>query len=292
MQDTTIIIKAFKRPTELRQLINSITRRYRYRIVVIDDSPEPLLSKKFVEQKGQQLIYKHFTEILGLSKGRNIGLQFVETDTFVLCDDDFLFNSKTNLELLQQIQSTEKWDILCGQVFDYPLSLLQILRYGASYAIALRPRKVRDLIKKERQGEKRHFFGHFTVVDNTLLAIPAAIHPHSTTKVDYGINFFIANTDRIKNTLMGWDEELLMGEHEDFFFRAKKLQVKVGATNRVSISHFPLSHTKNKDRVLLEKNCKPHLLKKHNLNAFARIKPNGGEIVTLNDEDQQGASKL
>ena len=70
------------------------------RIVVADDSPKDYT----FETEDEFLSYIRMPENSGWNAGRALVISQVETEFFVWCDDDFLFNEKTNLRYLCSIE--------------------------------------------------------------------------------------------------------------------------------------------------------------------------------------------
>jgi len=55
----------------------------------------------------------------GLSAGRNLLLSKVRTPYFVLCDDDFVFDDRTNISHVLQFVRSGEFDIIAGCVYNY-----------------------------------------------------------------------------------------------------------------------------------------------------------------------------
>lgn len=53
--------------------------------------------------------------------------------------------------------------------------------------------------------------------------------------VDVVANFFIAKTEKIR--ALRWDGDLKLGEHQDFFLRAKQAGLKVATCSDVKVYH-------------------------------------------------------
>lgn len=110
----TALVKTFERPQICQRLLDSIHRLYpALPSVVVDDSREP---RNWVGTRTIKLPYD-----VGLSAGRNEGLKHVETELFVLLDDDFIFFRDTDLSgpVRFMIEHPDV-DIYGGQVFDLP----------------------------------------------------------------------------------------------------------------------------------------------------------------------------
>lgn len=195
----TLLIKSFGRKECVDLLIRSIRKLYRLiKIVVVDDSNPPM---NFDYDENIKTYNIEFDS--GLSAGRNYGVSKIETDYFILLDDDFEFTSNTNLVRWYHIFIKSNLDILGGDVVEN----------GA------RSRYIANL---ERVGDCLTFKdARYNVYED-----------YSTC--DLVLNFFIAKTNSIK--LHKWDSELKLCEHTAFFVEHKG-KLKVGHTNNISIIH-------------------------------------------------------
>ena len=179
----TAVIKTFERPNELKRLVLSIKRFYpNMQIIVVDDSREPT----FID--GVKTIVMPYDT--GISAGRNRAMKEIQTEFFLLLDDDYVFYRKTVLEpALELMLEHSEIDIMGGVRVDLPL-------YGyVDYSKArLHPNN------KDAKLEK----------GSEVVGLPV---------YDMVANFFIARPERIQ--IIGWDEDLKKIEHTDFFTQAK-----------------------------------------------------------------------
>ena len=119
--DITIIIKTFERPRSLHRLLKSIFFYYPdVKVVVADDSADPEKTNREVMGRwpGKDIEYLALPYDVGLSEGRNRALARVKTPYFVLCDDDFVFDRRTNLELMKRQLEEHKVDLVAGMYFE------------------------------------------------------------------------------------------------------------------------------------------------------------------------------
>lgn len=102
-----MFIKIYRRPK-----LNNIP------IIILDDSRENY--KDAILEKFSKLNINYIvTEFdIGLSKGRNILLEHVKTDYIILCDDDFEFDSRTNISKGLLLLKEYNLDILGGSVYE------------------------------------------------------------------------------------------------------------------------------------------------------------------------------
>jgi len=139
----------------------------------------------------------------GLSAGRNLALSKVTTPYFVLLDDDLVFTEKTHLELWLQILENTPINIVAGNKGDC------------------------------------HFEGTFQLKNGVLTHVPGQSigELYGVALFDIVNNFFMAETDTVKE-IGGWDEKYKIGgEHGDFFMKAKQNKLLTGYCPAVWIDH-------------------------------------------------------
>lgn len=229
----TIIIKTFERRKSLERLLTSIIKEnYLFDIIILDDSKKNYrekILKKFPKLNINYIV----TEFdIGLSDGRNRLINQVKTPYFLLCDDDFEFDEKTNLKENLKIIQINDIDILAGKVRDRKelVNLYEIL------SAVKHPKYIYQwLLKIEKE---RSFNAEFIREDSNLI-LKIDKKPTHLKKYDIVLNFFIGNTEKIKK-IGGWKKELKLGEHEEFFYRAKENGIRVYYSNTLSTLHFPI----------------------------------------------------
>ena len=200
MNNVTILIKSFLRKECVDNLITSIRATYKtIPIVVVDDSDK---GYNFNYDENIKTYYLPFNS--GVSAGRNYGVSKIDTEYFVLLDDDYEFTENTNIEKLLSIIQNSSLDILGGAV-------------------------------QERNGQYDNTYGIFDQNGTQVKCSRRVIAEQQYDKCQFIPNFFIAKTITIK--AHGWDPELgAGGEHYAFFFDNQQY-FKVGYTNTVSIFH-------------------------------------------------------
>lgn len=236
MDEVTIIIKTFNRKKRLLKLVDSIFNYYpNINVIIVDDSRKSSMDS--IIKKYNNIKYINTEYDIGLSKGRNILVENVKTKYFLLCDDDFVFDNRTNLMLAKKILLKSKADILGGMVynrisFNCLFSILWSLK---------KPSRIIDIIRK------KEFISIYNgqLSDNknrAILKIDKDINNYADKEyshTDICSNFFIAKTKKIKK-MGGWiPETLKVGEHEIFFLRAKREGVNVAFTTRFGVVHYP-----------------------------------------------------
>lgn len=178
----TAIIKAFERPHSLRRLLGSLRRFRGLRIVVADDSRQPL------ELPGVRTVRLPYDS--GVSAGRQAALDVVDTELTWILDDDFVAFRGTRLaKVVQHLQEYARLDLVGGPVIDLPL----LSRRGSTREHVY-PTPAQPLTALGTR------YGDAIVCDK----VP---------------NFFVARTERLRR--VGWDARLRRVEHGDFFTRAR-----------------------------------------------------------------------
>lgn len=204
--NVTAIVKAFERNEALINLYESIRTFYpELRIVIIDDSRSP--SNDFSNDPLVTYVNTEFD--IGLSEGRNRALSLVDTEYFLLLDDDFVFTSKTDLSLMFEVLESTPFSIVSGGVVDFGK-------------------------------ETRTFFGSLKLRHKSLYLLEGVARGtlNGLPVYDFVLNFFMARTSIIKSS--PWDSDLKLGEHEDFFFHLKKKSVLItDISDKVTVDHYP-----------------------------------------------------
>lgn len=282
MDDITVLIKAYKRPDVLRRLLLSLRKFYpTMPAVVVDDSPTELSA---AVDGIPGVNYIRVDHDIGLSEGRNRGLAAVQTSQFLLCDDDFRFDHRTNLKRLHELKAAGQFDILAGLVFDYYHGRSATIKATVSTALSLKFRHTRRILREHRNGTQRHFYGTYKTLNDVVFGIPAPLPAAGAASAHYVINFFLADTQKVRD-FGGWDADLKMGEHEEFFYRLYLQRANVGFTPEVGIRHYPLARNRV-NRELIEQTSKPLFLRKHNIKAFTRYDLHHGETLFAAGDEQ------
>lgn len=209
LKKTTFGIKSFGRTRHLETLINSIMSKYPdAHILVCDDSGSVLegLTDKV------EVIYTE--KDIGLSAGRNILLDNCDTEFFVLLDDDFIFTEETNIIRLIRALEVYDLDIAAGAVYDVGPSA-------------------------QKKDQPRTFFGCLNLVNDQELVISTGKIRRTQNNIplyDLVLNFFASRTDRLKE--IRWNDELKLGEHLDFFMRAKQANLSISYFPDVIVNHY------------------------------------------------------
>lgn len=213
IKDVTALIKTFNRPKSLQLLVSSIKYYFpELKIVIVDDGTKTI-SCNF----GSNVFYYHTDHDIGLSAGRNLGIEKIRTKYVLLLDDDFLFTGKTKIQRMYEILESTEFSIVGGALLDN------------GYVT-------------------RRFHGCFGGGDGILhLQIESNKgHMQGYPVYDFVLNFFMGRMDHIKTVL--WDKDLKLGEHEDFFLRFGKRGYKTTSLPDVFADHYPIVEGKYKEK--------------------------------------------
>lgn len=270
MDEVTIIIKTLDRCDCLINLLDSIFKKYpKIRVLVGDDSE--ISSKEKILSKFNQynLQYYNLEKDCGLSAGRNFLLNKIQTKYFVLADDDFVFDQKTNLERAVQILEEKKLDIIGGYIRNY-----KIVKSNWDRLFVL----IQKILKYELP---TNYIGTIKMEGNTFYADYTVHSFPEFAETDLVLNFFLAKTERIKE-IHGWDPKLKLQEHTEFFYRVKLNNLKVGFTNELSVQHHPVKLKKYSEK--RNRNYTNVFMDKYAIDKIvANYDDNRGQVITLRE---------
>ncbi len=189
-ENVTFIFKSFERQKMAKQLYQNI--QYYYpgaRVIIADDSKEPL------ELEGEGLTVIHLPFNSGLSRGLNAALEQVQTPFTMRMDDDELLSPYSgihkHLKFLQDHPEVDLVGVLPRNIpFDYKWREQKKVYFGHSMSHSPRPLKI----------------PHLTQIDSCHVVLG---------KVP---NIFMARTEKYR--ALGYDDNIRMIDHQEFFFRA------------------------------------------------------------------------
>lgn len=280
MNDLTILIKTFERPDCLVRILTSIDKYQPGTPVIIADDSANSSRKKVLSRFSDMIV--EFVDLpfdSGVSRGRNRLLDRVTTPYFVLCDDDLVFHNNTNLLLFRKLLERHNLDILGGLWYDVAPDLVTFTRTLAKGVLSGAGRTV---LEKITPTGRKHVFEGTMALHGDVLICNSLAYSAPVTMCDYTHNFFVARTKVVREVLGGWDENLKINEHLDFFIRAKNLGLRVATTHEVSAKHAQtyrrkyLSFRHGRD-------FRDQVLTKHNLAAIISDSLHGRETVVLGD---------
>ena len=122
-ENVTVVIKTMLRPKSLERLVASVLKFYPNIQILIGDDGEPSCEEYIMNRfKGKNNIhYYNLPHDSGLSYGRNFLLNKVETEYFLLCDDDFVIDKTLKFDQLIHIIEEKNIDILGGYLKNYKI---------------------------------------------------------------------------------------------------------------------------------------------------------------------------
>lgn len=204
-KNVTFLFKSFERQKQARALVKSIRKYYPgTRMVIADDSSSPLQIPSIAGDL--TVIQMPFNS--GLSKGLNLALAEVNTPFLMRMDDDELLTRHVNLASeLRFLHSHPEVDLVGIPCIDAckPISVKKGIQAYSKFDMRAAP-----LPLKIPNG---------TVVDEEHIVFG---------KVP---NIFLARTESVKK--VGWDDNIRMIDHHDFFYRAAGILVSVLSMNSV-----------------------------------------------------------
>lgn len=189
-ENVTFIYKSFERQKLAKRLYKSIQSYYPgAKVVIADDSAKPL------ELTGENLEIIQLPFNSGLSVGLNRALERVTTPFVVRMDDDQLLTPFTKIEKqIAFLRGHPEVDLV-------GILLNHLPKYRSLKSEA-------ELYYKQpmNYAPKKLLIPHLTKIDETHIV------------VGKGPNTFVARTDKIKE--IGYDDNIRMIDHSEFFYRA------------------------------------------------------------------------
>lgn len=200
-KNVTFIYKSFERKKYARQLYHNIQKYYPgVRVIIADDSAIPLeLDEEYAE-----VLHLPFNS--GLSYGLNRALSRVETPYVIRMDDDELLTPFTRFEEHYQFLQEHPEVDLVG-VFPYTAPLFRSI----------------DVVEEEyyrhpmSHAEKELRIPHMTRIDEEHVVVGKSP------------NIFLVSTEKLRS--VGYDDNIRMIDHQEFFYRAAGNLVSVIATS-------------------------------------------------------------
>ena len=266
-QKISIIIKTFERPKSLKKLLLSIRNTgYSFPIIIADDSKVDSAIEITGLFPDLNIKYIPIAFDSGLSKGRNVLLSKLTTPYFLLCDDDFVLDKRSDVEKALKCIVENDFDIVGGDFYNYVTvsNLKRLVKL-----IVSEPKKLKRYIFN--QYETSRYIGNFVINSGECKLLISHKKPiASPHRCDIVNNFFIANTESIRK-IGGWDNDLKLGEHEDFFLRAKQSGLKVAYLDGFGTGHFPIIKSNYKKFRFRANQYKTIFAKKHNFKYYSEI---------------------
>ena len=204
MDDTTILIKTFERPEALAALLDSLDLMgLGCPILVADDSEDKGSAMRVCADRAG-VVHLPLPFDQGLSAGRNFLVGKTETQFCIILDDDFTIGDPEILSHLVSELDRLDYDIVAGSL---------ILPDG-----------------------RRQSYEGWMVEEGGVLYLVRYTARGRTVPMEIVLNFFAARTEVLRQ--VQWDDELKVGEHEDFVWRARGHGVRVGYSPRDVAVHI------------------------------------------------------
>lgn len=228
--DVSIVCATIERPVLVTRFINSVRKFYQdIPIVIGDQSRDQEELAAFYKRNNVQCLRLPFD--CGVAYARNECIKAVKTKFILLCDDDFVFTDKTDINIpLQALNKYHEIGIVTGAVIDHH-------KTGSEVYFQKRYYEKFIYLDKER---------------GTLCSVPISyIKPqtydtpgHTFYQCDIGLNFAVMRKD-IFNDGVEWDSRFKCnGEHEDFYLNLKyNSHWKVAYTPEFYCDHEHLSNS-------------------------------------------------
>ena len=206
-ENVTVIYKSFERQKMAKRLYKNLISYYPgIRVIIADDSSEPL------DLQGDSLKILQLPFNSGLSYGLNRALEQVETPYVMRMDDDELLTFSTNLG--RQVQFLNA----------HPETDLVAFCTLTAVRCADPDKEVSKFTSFNMKGAPKSLrIPHMTQIDGNHFVMG---------KVP---NLYVARTEKVRE--VGWDENIRMMDHQDFFWRAAGNLVSVIALG-TAVFHY------------------------------------------------------
>lgn len=232
----TIAIKTFIRKKSLWTLLKSIERFYpELPIIIVDDSPIKYKASTLKNFPQLKINYINAPFDIGLSKGRNLILDNIKTKYFLLCDDDFELNSKT--DLFENVRSLKEnnIDILGGDI-------IECFRFNSIWSLVRWARN--RIFRRDDVLTSDKIYNRCEIVDSTMIIRLFKSEDNDLIRNLFTIdNFFLGKTESIKK-IGGWHPDTMkIYEHGLFFVNAFFANLNVASTANLkcnSVRYMPI----------------------------------------------------
>jgi hypothetical protein len=207
----TVTIKTMDRMSKVFELISSLHKYYpTVPVIVANDGSE---AYKIDKGPKRGFYYLPLPFDTGLSTSRNLMVKRVETALVMILDDDFVFTVDSDLGYLVH----------------------QLMQHHLDIVASTSP--------EDYQSNGFHYAGIIKVMNGQMEIIAGdrgALPPSTCRLVDIVPNIFVARAEVIRT--VQWDNDLKLGEHEEFFMRAQQKQLRVATCDTVELLHRQERH--------------------------------------------------
>jgi len=219
----TAVIKNFLRNGKTENCANSLINTYPgIKIVIVDDSYPKYREEikpfyKKLEDNGHKVIYTPFD--IGVSLGRNIGIENVNTEYILIGDNDFVYKHNSGVERMASVLDSRKnVDIVCGGIIEDYVVHGEIVKHNKEM-------HYEGFVERELDEHKTPYLKYTSLdlercnwerVDDDILITP----------IDLGFNYFLMRTNAYPR--ISWTPEIKVSlEHTDGMLRAKQNGLKM-----------------------------------------------------------------
>ena len=251
----TIVCKTARRPLLVVRMLQAARDTIGYDIpaVVYDDGPEGY-GREILEGLAEfpLLLYVIGDREVGISRGRNRAVELVKTRFFVILDDDFMLDTRSDLRLAVDILDNTDASVVGGSAIE---------RGNNDWSGTLQ--FIRD------ETNRRSLLHTFqTCNQQPIHGFPGCF------KCDITDVFFVGKRYHYLS-VGGWSEELLVAEHCDFF-----LNLKADAKKLVFCPEFRVTHGKKSALELYDREAY-ELLRTGRKGRLQRVKLNHWNIEAI-----------
>ena len=248
----------------------------------------------------------------GLSAARNALLERVETEFVALLDDDFVFDARTDIGALLRVlrESPDRIDIAAGSLQLAPLAERDALVAGADGKFSMRVilmlcsafflsfflscffffffffalTLVAQTVAPPSDGwPEPYAYAELLAesADGAELQLRRGSHGGVSgfadvcSRHDIVLNFFVARADALRR--VRWDAQLKLGEHQDFFLRARDAGLRVASCPTLAVALHVQDHSDSnyKRKRMREFLYLRRMLEKHN---YRRMRLSTGPV--------------
>lgn len=259
-----IIVTTYMRDNLLVDCLNSIIDVWQedWKVIVVDQNllENDLFEKAIIyntiaseyhDSKEQRIEVVRVPPNSGISYSRNVGVEYAKSQNIPCCiisaDSIWFTESMKSVNTLSNLIQRRRWSLIGMDIFNR----------GVGWEAKL------------NLHENSHFELDF--VDKNKVY---DFEPSMFFKCDIVRNFFIASTDSLYQTK--WDNDLIMREHEDFFWRYKLNNHKVLWTNYCGGVYVGAASKASGEYARIRRqnwnDSKDVLFKKYNLKSWVKYK--------------------
>jgi hypothetical protein len=269
-QWVTILTKTMGTPDRwpvIQRLAASVERYFpQTTILITSDSGQPIDKTAFLNftssdnisgyDLSKTIFIYDLPEDSGLSTSRNYMLEKTTTSFFFLLDDDFELEEDSHLDILLELIYTYRHiDIIAGKIPE------DIQDFNDFSGIFLRYNQTLELLNNAPEGRREQML--------FPRSVDKKVNDGSGCRqVDFVPNVFMGRRESFRS--VRWDDDLKVGEHEDFFLRFSQANRNVYTCRYINVHHRQIAWWKRVNQPYFKKRARVHkyfekMLKKYNL---------------------------